>query len=242
MSQTNSQIINVQGTEDDVPPTKKDENPFYIGGMDLAKVVHSSALEVLELKNDILYEKAWKIWPHVKYTQVAKDLHYIQKNKYPMFEIGFDHSGVGQAAIELFDNITLPMIPIETTNKFKVDMFNSVQILLDSGQLKLAKNSPISSQWEGQQMVINPKTGSIQYPHGSVPNDLLMALLYAVNRALPFLGHNNLPAIITKDTNIPKIKNIDDTLDEIMGVSFQKERRTYSNSKYLYKRRFEKIW
>jgi len=74
----------------------------------------------------------------VSYATVAKDTHDIYK-KYPMYEIGFDHSGVGQGAIELFDNITLPMIPIETTNRFKVDMFNSAQILLETGQLKLAK-------------------------------------------------------------------------------------------------------
>ena len=209
--------------------------------MDLAKVVHSSALDILELKNDVLIEKAWKIWPHVSYAAVAKETHDIYK-KYPMFEIGFDHSGVGQAAIELFDNITLPMVPIETTNKFKVDMFNSTQILLETGQLKLAKKSPISSQWSGQSVVINSKTGSIQYPHGSVPNDLVMALLYAISRAIPFLINSNLPLIITSDTNNMTSKNLNQELDELMGISSQKERIQYSTGKYRYKRQFERIW
>jgi len=224
-----------------ITPDKEKEEPFYVGGLDLAKAVHSSALDILELKNDTLIEKAWKIWPHVLYATVAKDTHNIYK-KYPMFEIGFDHSGVGQAAIELFDNITLPMIPIETTNKFKVDMFNSAQILLETGQLKLATNSPISSQWSGQSVVINKKTGSIQYPHGSVPNDLVMALLYAINRAIPFLIHSNLPLIITSDTNNISSKNLNQGLDELMGVSNQKERRHYSTNRFRYKRQFERIW
>ena len=238
-----NQIINIKtgDIENPITPEKKKEEPFYIGGMDLAKVLHSSALDILELKNDTLIETAWKIWPHVSYATVAKETHDAYK-KYPMYEIGFDHSGVGQAAIELFDNITLPMIPIETTNKFKVDMFNSAQILLETGQLKLAKNSPISSQWSGQSVVINEKTGSIQYPHGSVSNDLVMALLYAISRAIPFLINSNVPLIITSDTNNISNKNLNQGLDELMGISSQKERRHYSANKYRYKRQFEKIW
>lgn len=233
--------INMQTGEVDSPvPSKPKEEPLYFGGMDLAKVVHSSAIDILELKDDILYERAWNIWPHVNYMQVSKDTHTIFK-KYPCFEIGFDHSGVGQAAIELFDTITLPMVPIETTNKFKVDAFNSAQILLDSGKLKLAKNSPVIEQYEGQQMIINPKTGSIQYPHGSVPNDLLMAQLYAISRAIPYMVNSDLPLIITSDTNMSS-KNLNYKLDELMGISNQKERRSYGVEKYRYKRQFEKIW
>ncbi len=237
-----SQIINAKtgNIENPVTPPKEEDEPTYFGGLDLAKVVHSSALDILQYKNDILIEKAWKIWPHVSYATVAKETHDIYK-KYPMDKIGYDNSGVGQGAIELFDNITLPMIPIETTNKFKVDMFNSAQILLETGQLKLAKNSPISSQWSGQSVVINQKTGSIQYPHGSVPNDLVMALLYAINQAIPFLINSDLPYIITSGTNIPS-KNLNQGLDELMGISNQKERRHYSTGRYRYKRQFEKIW
>lgn len=237
------QIINAQtgDIENPITPEKEDEEPLYFGGLDFGKVVHSSAIDIIELKNDVIIEKAWNIWPHVKYTQVSKDTHIIFK-KYPMFEIGFDHSGVGQAAIELFDEITLPMIPIETTNKFKVDMYNSVQILLDSGQLKLARNSPIIEQYEGQQMVINAKTGSIQYPHGSVANDLLMAQLYAISRALRYLIHSNLPSIITSNTNKMTSKDLNLGLDELMGVSHQRERMQYSANRYRYKNNFERMW
>jgi len=238
-----NEIINAKTGEIENPNTiqKEEEEPLYFGGMDFGKVLHSSAIDILQLDHDILYEKAWNIWPHVNYTKVSKDTHTIFK-KYPMFEIGFDHSGVGQAAIELFDTITLPMVPIETTNKFKVDMFNSAQILLDSGQLKLAKNSPIIEQYEGQQMIINPKTGSVQYPHGSVPNDLLMAQLYGLSRAIPYLINSNLPLIITSDTNKMSSKELNQGLDELMGISNQKERRQYTTGKYRYKRQFERIW
>lgn len=237
------QIINAQTgeIENSITPEKEEEEPLYFGGIDFGKVLHLSAIDVLQLDHDVLYEKAWNIWPHVNYTNVSKDVHTIFK-KYPMFEIGFDHSGVGQAAIELFDTITLPMVPIETTNKFKIDMFNSAQILLDTGQLKLAKNSPLIEQYEGQQMIINPKTGAIQYPHGSVPNDLLMAHLYALSRAIPFLINSNLPLIITSDTNKMSSKELNRGLDELMGISNQKERRHYSTNRYRYKRQFERMW
>ncbi len=237
------QIINAKSGnfENPITPEREEEEPLYFGGMDFGKLLHSSAIDILQLENDVLHEIAWNIWPHVNYTQVSKDTHTIFK-KYPMFEIGFDHSGVGTAAIELFDTITLPMVPIETTNKFKVDMFNSAQILLDSGQLKLNKKSPIIEQYEGQQMIINPKTGSIQYPHGSVANDLLMGQLYALSRAIPFLINSNLPAIITNSTNNMSSKDLNAGLDELMGISNQKERRHYSLGKYRYKRQFEKIW
>jgi len=238
-----TQTINAQTgeIENQVTPEKEEEEKLYFGGMDFGKVSHSSAIDVLQLKNNVLYERAWNIWPHVNYTQVSIDTHTIFK-KYPMFEIGFDHTGVGTAAIELFDIITLPMVPIETTNKFKVDMFNSAQILLDSGQLKLAKNSPVIEQYEGQQMIINSKTGSVQYPHGSVPNDLLMAQLYCISRAIPFLINSNLPLIITSGTNKMSSKDLNQGLDELMGISNQKERKQYSTGRFRYKRTFERIW
>jgi len=87
------QIINAKTgdiTENNpITPVKKKEedDPLYFGGMDLAKVVHSSAIDILELKDDVLYERAWNIWPHVNYTQVSKDTHKIFK-KYPMFRMG----------------------------------------------------------------------------------------------------------------------------------------------------------
>jgi len=221
-------------------PIPKDEDPLF-GGLDLAKSFHSSALQVLKLKEDVLLDEAYKIWPHVNYATVSKDVHRYYKQKYPMHEIGFDHSGVGQAAIELFDTITLPMVPIETTNKFKVDHFNAAQILVQVGQLKLDRQSPIIAQWEGQEAKTNRETRSIKYPHGSVPNDLLMALLYAIAVALPFINNSDVDSIITCGTGGRKkydtVKDTNKMLDEIMGITNEGTRYVSSINKLKFQRR-----
>lgn len=180
--------------------TKNTNSPLYFGGIDFAKRVHTSALEIFELIDDtklndsILIERGHKVWNYVNYRQISIDTHTIYK-KFSMYQIGFDRSGVGDAAIELFDITTLPMTPILTTNKFKIDMVNSIETLRQSGRIKFGKNSPVPAQLDGQLEHKNPSTGTLSYPHGSVPNDSLMAAGYAVNVAVPFMTHADNPII-----------------------------------------------
>jgi len=196
------------------------EEPLRFGGLDLAKRVHTSALEILKItKEDNLVEEGYKIWPHVKFGQVSKDVHIINA-KMPMTHIGFDRSGVGDAAIEVFDTVTLPMTPILTTNTRKIDMFNSIETLMETGQLKLSKKSPLKEQYENQQRKIDPQTGSVKYPHGSTPNDSLMALGYAVYVALPFMVNVDVPMIIKRGSdqlNHYTEYNVDDYLSKLLG-------------------------
>ena len=179
-------------------PIDEDKPPLYFGGMDFAKRVHTSALEIFQLEdstklNDsILIERGFKIWDHVNYKQISLDTHKIYQ-KFTMYQIGFDRSGVGDAAIELFDTTALPMTPILTTNKFKVDMVNSIETLRQSGRIKFGKDSPVPNQLDGQLEHKDPRTGTLSYPHGSVPNDSLMATGYAVNVAIPFMVHADDP-------------------------------------------------
>lgn len=183
--------------------TPKEDKPLYFGGMDFAKRVHTSALEIFELvdgdklNDSVLIERAFRVWEHVNYKQISIDTHRIYP-KFPMYQIGFDRSGVGDAAIELFDTTALPMVPLITTNKFKVDMVNSIETLRQSGRIKWGKNSPVPEQLDGQLEHKNPSTGTLSYPHGSVPNDSLMATGYAVAVAVPFMVHADEPIIIRK--------------------------------------------
>jgi len=181
------------------PPVepKPPEEPTLFGGLDFAKRVDRSAMEILHLKKDSLIEYKAKIWPHVKYGNVSLDVHDYHL-KYAMMQIGFDRNGVGDAAIELFDTVTLPMVPILSTNTRIIDMFNSIETLVQTGQLKLSRKSPIKEQWENQPRRIDPRTGSISYPHGSVDNDLLRALCFAVYVALPFMLSVDVPMVIKR--------------------------------------------
>lgn len=179
---------------------KEPEAPTLFGGLDFAKRVDRSALEMLNLKKDSLSEYRAKIWDHVNYAQVSLDVHDYHA-KHPMMQIGFDRNGVGDAAIELFDTITLPMVPILSTNTRIIDMFNSIETLVQTGQLKLSRKSPIREQWENQPRRIDPRTGNVSYPHGSVDNDLLRALCFGVYVALPFMVSVDVPMVIKRGTD-----------------------------------------
>lgn len=174
--------------------------PVLFGGLDLAKRVDSSAMEILHLKKDSLTEYKAKIWDHVNYGKVSMDVHDYHV-KYPMTQIGFDRNGVGDAAIELFDTVTLPMVPILSTNNRIIDMFNSIETLVQTGQLKLSRKSPIKEQWENQPRRIDPGTGKVSYPHGSVDNDLLRALCFSVYVALPFMLSVDIPMVIKRGSD-----------------------------------------
>lgn len=198
---------------------KPPEDPTLFGGLDFAKRVDRSAMEILNLKGDSLTEYKAKIWPHVKYGQVSLDVHEYHV-KYPMMQIGFDRNGVGDAAIELFDTVTLPMVPILSTNTRIIDMFNSIETLVQTGQLKLSRKSPIKEQWENQPRRIDPNTGKVSYPHGSVDNDLLRALCFATFVAIPFMLSADIPMVIKRgsdDLNHYQDYNVNDYLARVLG-------------------------
>ncbi len=184
------------------PPVEKKEPeaPTLFGGLDFAKRIDRSAMEILHLKKDSLIEYRAKIWDHVNYSQVSLDVHEYH-NTHPMMQIGFDRNGVGDAAIELFDTVTLPMVPILSTNTRIIDMFNSIETLIQTGQLKLSRKSPIKEQWENQPRKIDARTGHVSYPHGSVDNDLLRALCFTVYVALPFMVAVDIPMVIKRGTD-----------------------------------------
>lgn len=199
---------------------KPDKTPWLFGGLDLAKRVHTSAFESVELTDEgILEEFGFRVWEHASGGKVAKDLQVVN-NKHPHQMIGFDRSGVGDYAIELFDTSILPMTPIVTTQKMKIDIVNSIGILRDKGLLKFKKNSPVPHQLASQQEKRNKETNSVSYPHGSVANDSLWALGYAIIPALQYLIHSGEPYIIHQGDSLYHSKtkpDIDNQLAKMMG-------------------------
>lgn len=197
-----------------------DDTPWLFGGLDLAKRVHSSAFESFQLTDEgILEEYGFESWEHTRYGIVAEKVQVIHE-KHPHQLIGFDRSGVGDAAIELFDTSILPMTPIVTTQKMKIDIVNCIEILRDKKILKFKKNSPVPRQLEGQQEKRNKETNTVSYPHGSVPNDSLWAAGYAIIPALQYLIHSGEPFVIRTGDSLhyPKQKmDIDNELARMMN-------------------------
>ena len=189
------------------------------GGLDLAKRTDHSALEILKMKDDILIEEGFMQWGHVNYGQVARDLHQIHKKK-PMNIIGFDRTGVGDAAIELFDTITLPMEPVIMTNNRKIECVNAVQTMFQTGQLKIGSTSPVREQIEMQQ-VKKSLAGNLVYEHPSgTHDDIFWGLAYAVYVAVPFIAGGDHPPIIRRGADSlvkSNSDNIDQMLDRMLG-------------------------
>ena len=213
-------------------PKKAIDKTMRFGGLDLAKRTDHSALEILKIKDDILIEEGYLLWGHVNYGQVAKDLHKIHKAK-PMNIIGFDRTGVGDAAIELFDIITLPMVPIIMTNNRKIECVNAVQTMFQTGQLKIGSKSPVREQLEMQQ-VKKSSAGNLIYEHPSgTHDDLFWALAYAVFVSVPFIAAGDHPPIIKRGSEgfVQQNYDIDSFLSKMLGTE------SHSMSEYDMNRR-----
>ena len=216
-------ILSKHGVSPEPRQATKSSNqfePMRFGGLDLAKRTDHSALEVLKIKDDILVEEAFMVWDHVNYGQVAKDLHKIYKSK-TMSVIGFDRTGVGDAAIELFDVITLPLEPIIMTNNRKIECVNAVQTMFQTGQLKISSKSPVREQIELQQ-VKKSDAGNLIYQHPSgTHDDLFWGLAYAVFVAVPFIAHGTDAPVIKRgsDRLVQQDHSANDMwLDRILGT------------------------
>ena len=136
--------------------------------------------------------------------------------------IGFDRTGVGDAAIELFDTITLPMEPIIMTNNRKIECVNAVQTMFQTGQLKISSKSPVREQLETQQ-VKKSAAGNLIYEHPSrTHDDLFWGLAYAVFVAVPYIASGDHPPIIKRGSDALIHQNHDNTdelLDKMLGGS-----------------------
>jgi len=202
-----------------VDPDKPPELPLRFGGLDLAKRTDHSALSILKLVNDKLIEEAFMLWDHVNYGTVARDMHKFYDAK-PMSIIGFDRTGVGDAAIELFDTITLPMEAIVMTNNRKIECVNAVQTMFQTGQLQISGKSPVREQIEMQQ-VKKSDAGNLIYQHPSgTHDDLFWALAYAVYVSVPYIaGGAHTPIIKRGSDNLVQHQDtyFDEFLDKIIG-------------------------
>jgi hypothetical protein len=213
-------------------PQQDIDDPDYVfrfGGLDLAKRVDHSAFELLRLMKEVpsgdlyLQEEAFMEWPHVSYSTIAKDMLKIH-TKFPMEQLGFDRSGVGDAASELFDKSALPMVEIVTTQQRKLDIIKIVKGLMEqrtSGgtpKLVIDKSTELRQQALEQETIIT-QAGNETYKHP--PNrhdDRFWALGYACFVALPYvIGYP--PPVIRRIGVEPQVRDIDDEIDRLLSYS-----------------------
>lgn len=169
------------------------------------------------------------VWPHVKYGQVAKDLYKIQKAK-SMTIIGFDRTGVGDAAIELFDVVALPFQEILMTNNRKIELVNALQTMFQTGQLQIKSKSPVREQLEAQQ-VKKSDAGNLIYQHPSgTHDDLFWGLAYAAYVAVPFVVGGNYPPIFKRGSDgLIENNNIDRDMQKLLGTDYGNMSESYLN-------------
>lgn len=195
-------------------------DPLLFGGIDLAKRNDHSTLIQLALNPEYqrLEQSGHMKWPHVRYAKVAEDTRIIN-GKRPMELCGYDRTGVGDAAAELFDMSAIPLTPIVTTNKMKLDGIHIVATLLDKHMLLIDEDTEVAEQIEEQEEKVTA-AGNTKYEHSGDHDDMFWAMVYACYVAVPYLL-NNTPPVMVKDRYderyYDQTRDINAELDQLMG-------------------------
>lgn len=213
----------VKGTKPTEPVEQKPILRF--AGLDMAKRVDHSALEVLRLHNEprvevpYLREEAFALWPHVKYRVVAADTNKVYEH-YPWEKLGFDRLGVGDAASEFFDLSGLAMEPINPTMTMKIDIVKIIRGLFETKRLFIGKESELVRQIEEQEVLIS-QAGNETYKHPvNRHDDRFWALGFACYVALPYVVGAVEP-IIRRIGLQPETPDVDAMIDQMMGFDSQ---------------------
>ena len=191
-------------------------DPFpKFGGLDLAKRIDNSALEILTLKTGQLYHTGEKVWPHIKYNDIIfgnieeDGLVQIQE-KENMNMIGFDRNNTGDSVMEIFPR-TLPMTPIITTMQRKLEIINLVRQLFHTNQLVLhpTKSRKLVTEILEQEER-RSEAGNMLYSHPQgVHDDRFWALGYACFTAAPYLAGIPKMSIASGETYREKEPDLD---------------------------------
>lgn len=211
-------------------PVVSESEPYIIrvGGLDLAKRIDHSALIILRLEKtpsgpNYFWIEAQMEWPHINYKKVAQDVLRIY-SMYPMDKIGFDRSGVGDAASELFDKTSLAMEEIVTTMQRKFDIINIMKGLFEHKKLVLDPQTgrKIMEQMLSQERIISD-AGNELYKHPSgTHDDLFWALGYACYVGLSYVLEYQKPVITSgppRETDVDvMINRWMDGADSILSI------------------------
>jgi len=140
----------------------------------------------------------------------------------PMELLGFDRTGVGDAAAELFDKSMLPLVPIVTSNPTKLDIIHIIRTLFDKGMLLVDSKGELRAQIEEQEEQVTA-AGNMRYSHSGAHDDRFWALGYACYVALPYLV-NTVPPLVKRGSDEllhMEPRDINMEIDQMMGGDSQ---------------------
>lgn len=180
---------------------------IYFGGLDPALRVDNAAFVLLKLEDNKLEEVGLRIWKHIDYDIIAKELLKIQQ-KYRMVNISFDRLGSGEAIRVLTKE--LPMREVVSSQPKKLDMISLVRLLFSQSRLiihsKDLYREVMEQEWH------KSDAGNLLYRHPSgFHDDRFWALAFACDGAENYLKGVHRPVAV-----VSKSKSIDDDIDDLL--------------------------
>jgi len=146
------------------------------GGLDIALRVDNTAFICLKLEDGVLEQVGQRVWPHIDYSDIARDMLKIQRHE-KMAAIGYDRLGAGDGAKRLFSK-EIPLRDIISSLPNKQDMIALVKGLFDSKKL-IIKDMDLFREILEQERYISD-AGNILYRHPvGFHDDRFWALCYA---------------------------------------------------------------
>jgi len=184
-------------------------HPVRFGGLDVALRVDNTALVILEMNEDKVFEEyGIKVWPHIHPAKIRDDLLTIQRDV-RMNSIGYDRLGTGEL-IKMFPT-ELPMHPVISSMPTKQDIIGLIRGMFTAKKL-LIHDSDLKREITEQEKYISD-AGNILYRHPQgFHDDRFWALGYACYVASKYLI--GMPRYIAKV--VPKPKSIDQDFDDML--------------------------
>jgi hypothetical protein len=147
------------------------------GGIDPAQRVDNTCFTMLTRHPDgSLEESGLKIWPHIKFQEIASDLEKIQSIE-KMSMVGFDRTGIGDLAQQLMPK-SIPLLPVVTSAPMKVAIINFMNAMFSKKMLRLHSRE-LYDEVLAQQRIIS-SAGNVLYRHEpGQHDDRLWSLGYA---------------------------------------------------------------
>lgn len=171
------------------------------GGCDVAQRIDNTCLAMVQRNsNGILEEVGLRVWPHTKFGLIAQDIGKIQAVE-RMTAIGYDHTGIGTVAEQLFPS-NIPKYPIISSAPMKNAIINFMNAMFSKNFL-IIHSPELKKELLAQQKEVS-LAGNILYHHQpGRHDDRLWAFGYACATAymqyFQSLGIGASKSMINKD-------------------------------------------
>jgi len=186
------------------------------GGLDIALRVDNTAFCCLTLEDGVLDQTGAKIWPHIKFKEIADDMLKIQQRE-RMNAVGYDRLGMGDGSRELFSK-QIPLRDIISSQPNKFDMISLVKGLFDQDKLTVHDQDLYREILEQEKKISD--AGNILYQHPTgFHDDRFWALCYACSVAAHSMAGVARPAVARQES--PRQGNMELLAERAMDKALQ---------------------